>query len=138
MEILYPAIVCFQLSTSQPCVTVSLSSTHYLIQAILPYPNTPQYYSHTTHPTFKPFINRLLTSPPHPSPTGSICQRNGYLFIYPRTAGVTWLSGQDSLKTYHFASKKMGHRFCPECGTSVCAWSDAPGFLDGLTAINVS
>lgn len=69
---------------------------------------------------------------------GSICQRNGYLFIYPKDTDVTWHSGREMLKSYAFASNSVGHRFCPECGTSICAKSDVPGFLEGFMALNVS
>lgn len=67
----------------------------------------------------------------------SICQRNGYLFIYPKDTDVTWHSGREMLKSYAFASNSVGHRFCPECGTSICAKSDVPGFLEGFMALNV-
>lgn len=67
----------------------------------------------------------------------TICTRNGYLMIYPQHTDITWHSGKDTLKSYKFFSNRIGHRFCPECGTSVCAYSDVPGFVDGVTALNI-
>ncbi|KAF7504044.1 hypothetical protein GJ744_002873 [Endocarpon pusillum] len=67
----------------------------------------------------------------------SICQRNGYLIIYPKSSDITWHSGQDSLKNYYFGSKRIGHRFCPECGTSIFGISDTPGFFEDVAALNV-
>lgn len=69
---------------------------------------------------------------------GSICLRNGYLFIYRLNSEVTWDAGKESLTTYVFAKKRIGHRFCPVCGVSVCAFSEVEGFYDEYTAVNVS
>jgi hypothetical protein len=105
------------------------------------------------YPAFYPHANPWSTRPPpsllpqkfssaQPSTAqqnlGSICTRKGYLFIYPENANITWHSGKDTLKSYTFAAKKIGHRFCPECGTSVCASSEVEGFFEGITALNVS
>jgi hypothetical protein len=92
--------------------------------------------SHPPTPSFLSARTQLTT--PFSIPTGSICERNGYLLIYPLNTDITWHSGKDSLKAYKFASKRVGHRFCPECGTSVCAFSEVPGFFDDRTALNVS
>jgi hypothetical protein len=69
---------------------------------------------------------------------GSICQRNGYLLLYAKDNEVTWHSGKDTLKVFKFASKKIAHSFCPECGTSIGIRSDTPGFYEGTTVLNVS
>ncbi len=58
--------------------------------------------------------------------------------IYPKRADISWLSGKDTLKSYKFASKRVGHRFCPECGTSIGGLSDTPGFFDDIMVLNVS
>jgi hypothetical protein len=42
------------------------------------------------------------------------------------------------MKNYKFASKRVRHSFCPECGTSICVSSDAEGFFPDSTALNVS
>lgn len=49
----------------------------------------------------------------------SICTRNGYALVYPRRDRVTWLRGYDTLKSFRFGPKRVDHKFCPECGSSV-------------------
>ncbi|KAK0622728.1 Mss4-like protein [Immersiella caudata] len=50
----------------------------------------------------------------------SICQKNGYLAIYPNRKDIEWLSGWDEMKNYRFGSKNRDHKFCGICGSSVC------------------
>jgi len=50
----------------------------------------------------------------------SICQKNGYLSIYPNRGDIEWLSGWDEMKNYRFGSKNRDHKFCGLCGSSVC------------------
>lgn len=69
--------------------------------------------------------------------TGSICNRNGYLNIYPSPSNVHWHRGYETLSTYKFRTKTtISHRFCPNCGTSLAAEVFEDGTL--MTAINVS
>ncbi|KAJ4385601.1 hypothetical protein N0V93_010030 [Gnomoniopsis smithogilvyi] len=51
----------------------------------------------------------------------SICQRNGYLFVYPDKDNVTFESNLDkeSLGAYEFGNEVISHRFCKTCGSSV-------------------
>ena len=59
---------------------------------------------------------RPLTRP------GSVCNRNGYLNVYPEQKNIVWHSGQDTLSEYKFTTKStISHFFCPICGTSVAA-----------------
>ncbi|KAK4450879.1 Mss4-like protein [Podospora aff. communis PSN243] len=72
---------------------------------------------------------KVLHPPLDPQPTCqvpvsncncSICQKNGYLTIYPNRKDVEWLSGWDEMKNYRFGSKNRDHKFCGVCGSSVC------------------
>lgn len=49
----------------------------------------------------------------------SICDRNGYLLLYPEREKVTFYSGHDNLSSYLFGTKRKPHKFCPNCGSSV-------------------
>ncbi|KAF2153444.1 hypothetical protein K461DRAFT_321097 [Myriangium duriaei CBS 260.36] len=49
----------------------------------------------------------------------SICERNGYLLIYPREEDLEVTAGKDKLKEYRCHSKTRPHLFCSECGSSV-------------------
>ncbi|KAF2136674.1 uncharacterized protein K452DRAFT_237096 [Aplosporella prunicola CBS 121167] len=49
----------------------------------------------------------------------SICTKNGYLLVYPKRENVKFISGEDSLSDYLFATKTKPHRFCRNCGTSI-------------------
>ncbi|KAF7981361.1 hypothetical protein HWV62_33825 [Athelia sp. TMB] len=57
----------------------------------------------------------------------SICDRNGYLFVYPPQHDVIFHTGYDSLSEYTFNTKRKPHKFCGTCGSSI--------FLD-KTAVN--
>ena len=46
----------------------------------------------------------------------SICTKNGYLLVYPKREDVTFLSGEDNLIQYRFASKLKPHMSCKTCG----------------------
>jgi hypothetical protein len=39
--------------------------------------------------------------------------------VYPKREDVTFLSGEDNLTQYRFASKLKPHMFCKTCGTSM-------------------
>lgn len=70
----------------------------------------------------------------------SICGRNGYLLIYPERHEIEWISGEDALVDYKFATEKKAHRFCGRCGSSICmdmtgSWKSWAGDVVG---INVS
>jgi hypothetical protein len=49
----------------------------------------------------------------------SICSRNGYLFVYPLREHFRLKSGEDALKSYSFGPKRVLHKFCTKCGSSV-------------------
>jgi hypothetical protein len=49
----------------------------------------------------------------------SICDRNGYLLLYPAREEVIFHSGHDNLSSYLFGTKRKSHKFCPNCGSSV-------------------
>ncbi|MCJ1417827.1 hypothetical protein MMC32_004172 [Xylographa parallela] len=59
----------------------------------------------------------------------SICTKNGYVNLYPKHDEVVFHQGFDTLKEYRFGSKRMTHKFCPECGSSILI--DFNGMLDG-------
>lgn len=69
---------------------------------------------------------------------GSICQRNGYLMVYPLESNITWESGLDALTTYTFNQNKIAHSFCSTCGTSIGGKSTDPNFFADNRAVNVS
>ncbi|KKY37685.1 hypothetical protein UCDDA912_g02307 [Diaporthe ampelina] len=50
----------------------------------------------------------------------SICQRNGYLLVYPIKENLELGGGSDdAMGSYTFGSKNVKHNFCKECGSSV-------------------
>lgn len=49
----------------------------------------------------------------------SICSRNGYLLVYPERKYLHVKSGEEALKDYSFGPKKVLHKFCGGCGSSV-------------------
>ena len=49
----------------------------------------------------------------------SICQRNGYLFVYPTPEEVDIQSGFDEVTRYRFSKGAIEHVFCGVCGSSV-------------------
>lgn len=49
----------------------------------------------------------------------SICTKNGYLLVYPKPSEVEWHQGYDTLKIYEFGHKRVTHRFCEKCGSSI-------------------
>ncbi|KAF1993803.1 hypothetical protein P154DRAFT_527489 [Amniculicola lignicola CBS 123094] len=68
----------------------------------------------------------------------SICARNGHLFVYLADDKVIFEKGSiEDLTKYTFGAHKMGHFFCPVCGTNCFSRSVFPGFYDGMTAVNV-
>lgn len=50
----------------------------------------------------------------------SICERNGYLMVFPHRDEIEWISGWDEMMSYTFATGTKVHRFCGKCGSSVC------------------
>ena len=67
----------------------------------------------------------------------SICAKNGYLLVYPERDQIEWLSGEDTLVDYKFATGKKVHRFCGRCGSSICmdmsgSWSSWAGDVVGM------
>ncbi|KAJ6479882.1 Mss4-like protein [Mycena vitilis] len=63
--------------------------------------------------------------------TCSICSKNGYIWTFPNNLKIT--NGEESsLKSYEFGKRKMAHKFCPNCGTSVMARS-----VDGQVGVNM-
>ncbi|KAH7408389.1 Mss4-like protein [Phaeosphaeria sp. MPI-PUGE-AT-0046c] len=68
----------------------------------------------------------------------SICDRNGYMHIYPPDSRVEFTKGDISKFTsYTFGSHKVAHYFCGTCGSSCMARSVDPSFFAGITCINV-
>ncbi|KAL2130688.1 hypothetical protein VTI74DRAFT_6075 [Chaetomium olivicolor] len=53
----------------------------------------------------------------------SICSKRGYLYLVPQKP-LTVVKDEGKLVHYSFASKKMDHQFCGNCGTTVMAMSD--------------
>lgn len=50
----------------------------------------------------------------------SICQRNGYLLVYPTKENVKLREGsEEAIGSYTFANKNVQHNFCKGCGSSV-------------------
>lgn len=50
----------------------------------------------------------------------SICQRNGYLLVYPIKENLKLANGsEESMGSYTFGNKTVKHNFCKECGSSV-------------------
>ena len=49
----------------------------------------------------------------------SVCTKNGYLLVYPKPSEVEWHQGYDTLKAYKFGHKKLTHKFCGNCGSSI-------------------
>ncbi|EMD00137.1 hypothetical protein BAUCODRAFT_55553, partial [Baudoinia panamericana UAMH 10762] len=51
----------------------------------------------------------------------SICTKNGYFLLHVPVGDVHFVdSSWDKMKIYRFGSKTIDHRFCGECGSSVC------------------
>ncbi|CAI7675414.1 unnamed protein product [Penicillium manginii] len=67
---------------------------------------------------FKFTISPPLSQYPVNACNCSICTKNGYLLAYPSRKNFAFEKGQDSLKEYQFATKKVWHQFCGECGSS--------------------
>jgi hypothetical protein len=66
----------------------------------------------------------VILSPPLPqwkvvSCNCSICSRNGYFLVYPERSQLRIKSGEDALKHYSFGKKRILHKFCGSCGSSV-------------------
>ncbi|CAN8101965.1 unnamed protein product [Discula destructiva] len=88
-------------------------------------PSTGVFSSHeanchcgTVRVTFK--ISPPLESYPVVSCNCSMCQRNGYMFVYPAKENTTIESGPaESLGCYSFGHKIISHKFCKTCGSSV-------------------
>jgi hypothetical protein len=63
--------------------------------------------------------------------------------VYPQRSQVQITSGEDQLKQYSFGPKKVLHKFCGQCGSSVffdprmLEFGEGDGKLD-LLGINVS
>ncbi|KAG8167454.1 hypothetical protein KVR01_003143 [Diaporthe batatas] len=50
----------------------------------------------------------------------SVCQRNGYLLVYPIKENVDLGDGaEEAMGSYCFANKSVKHNFCKQCGSSV-------------------
>ena len=49
----------------------------------------------------------------------SICEKNGYLSVYPLRENVVFQSGYDDLGSYRFGEETRQHLFCKKCGTSL-------------------
>ncbi|KAK1751196.1 Mss4-like protein [Echria macrotheca] len=70
-----------------------------------------------THPPLDPQPTCQI---PVSSCNCTICERNGYLSIYPNRDSIEWISGWDDMKNYRFGRRDRDHKFCGVCGSSVC------------------
>lgn len=50
----------------------------------------------------------------------SICGLNGYLLIHLEHHEIEWLSGENILVDYRFATENKAHKFCGQCSSSIC------------------
>ncbi|KAF2195670.1 hypothetical protein K469DRAFT_543859, partial [Zopfia rhizophila CBS 207.26] len=48
----------------------------------------------------------------------SICERNGYVWIYPKVEQVV-MEGEENLERYKFGSKIFAKTFCKTCGINI-------------------
>lgn len=65
-------------------------------------------------------ISPPLDSYPVVSCNCSICERNGYLLVYPLKKNFTLEAGEeDCMASYVFANNRVKHSFCKKCGSSV-------------------
>lgn len=65
----------------------------------------------------------------------SICSKRGSLLAFAPSADFRLLSGEDRLKDYRFASKRIAHLFCVECGTESFSRGAKP---DGTTMVAIN
>ncbi|MCJ1411816.1 hypothetical protein MMC19_005908 [Ptychographa xylographoides] len=49
----------------------------------------------------------------------SICEKNGYVNVYPKRDEFVFHTGFDTLKKYRFGAGDKDHMFCPNCGSSI-------------------
>ncbi|KAJ6515278.1 Mss4-like protein [Mycena sanguinolenta] len=51
----------------------------------------------------------------------SMCSKNDYLWTFPQRSQFAVVKGDEetTLKSYLFGKRRMAHKFCPTCGTSV-------------------
>jgi hypothetical protein len=68
----------------------------------------------------------------------SICTRNGFLGVYPERKDVIFHTGYDHLSTYRFGKKRVSHKFCPSCGSSILVDFNGAGPFGLELGINVS
>ena len=68
----------------------------------------------------------------------SICEKNGYLSIYPGRESIEWLSGWDEMRNYRFGTKNRDHKFCGTCGSSVCIDFLGNWHVGDVIGLNVS
>ncbi|ROW11894.1 hypothetical protein VPNG_05001 [Cytospora leucostoma] len=67
----------------------------------------------------------------------SICHKKGLLTIYPLRSDIEW-KGWDELKNYRYAAKDRDHKFCGNCGSSVCIdFLDKWKFAGDVIGLNV-
>ena len=66
----------------------------------------------------------------------SICAKNGLWLTFVAAAAFKLISGESALKDYQFASKKIHHLFCADCGVESFGRGSA---ADGseMVAVNV-
>ncbi|KAJ6620790.1 Mss4-like protein, partial [Mycena sp. CBHHK59/15] len=60
----------------------------------------------------------------------SICEDRGYLNVFTLDSKFKFTKGsEDDLTTYEFGDKKITHRFCSTCGTSIGPTFSGKGFV---------
>jgi len=69
----------------------------------------------------------------------SICTHNGYLLVYPDRKEVVFHTGYDHLHSYAFGDKKMTHKFCPTCGSSLMIdFHGGPTIVEGGDRLGIN
>ena len=79
-------------------------------------------------------------SPPDSTPVTScncsMCARNGYLLVRVPKQDFHLEQGDDKMQNFRWASKKVEHKFCTVCGSSIMI--DFCGMFGDVLGVNVS
>ncbi|KAJ7459708.1 Mss4-like protein [Mycena latifolia] len=59
----------------------------------------------------------------------TICEKTGYLNVFTLEKNFRLTEGADNLTTYGFKDRKIIHRFCTTCGTSIGPTCAGKGFV---------
>ncbi|KAL8841474.1 MAG: hypothetical protein Q9170_000937 [Blastenia crenularia] len=58
------------------------------------------------------------------------------MHVYPSRDDIVYLKGEDSIKAYCFTDKRVEHKFCPNCGSSISV--DPHGALGGPDIVSMN